>query len=98
LASLYKKGHYGGIIGLPFETAKEFAGLVRKNQAEGADFIKIMISGLMDFDRFGVLTEDGLEPHEIQELVHIAREEGIKLIDESALEIINDKRRKEKKK
>ena len=77
LASLYKKGHYGGIIGLPFETAKEFAGLVRKNQAEGADFIKIMISGLMDFDRFGVLTEDGLEPHEIQELVHIAHEEGM---------------------
>lgn len=77
LASLYKKGHYGGIIGLPFETAKEFAGLVRKNQAEGADFIKIMISGLMDFDRFGVLTEDGLEPYEIQELVHIAHEEGM---------------------
>ncbi len=77
LASLYKKGHYGGIIGLPFEDTKEFACLVRQNKASGADFIKIMISGLMDFDRFGVLTQPGLEPGEIRELIHIAHEEGM---------------------
>ena len=77
LASLYKKGHYGGIIGLPFENAREFAALVRENKARGADFIKIMISGLMDFDRFGVLTEEGLESGEIRELIRIAHEEGM---------------------
>lgn len=33
----------------------------------------------------------------LTQMVNIAREEGIKLIDEKALEIINDKRRKEKK-
>lgn len=77
LASLYKKGHYGGIIGVPFETEKEFAALVRQNKHAGADFIKIMISGLMDFDRFGVLTEEGLEPAEIRELIHIVHEEGM---------------------
>ena len=77
LASLYKKGHYGGIIGLPFENDREFAALVRENREKGADFIKIMISGLMDFDRFGVMTEDGLEAGEIRELIHIAHEEGM---------------------
>lgn len=77
LASLYKRGHYGGIIGKPFETMKEFASLVRQNKEEGADFIKIMISGLMDFDQFGRLTEDGLEEAEIKELIHIAHEEGL---------------------
>ena len=77
LASLYKKGHYGGIIGLPFENMGEFGALVRENREKGADFIKIMISGLMDFDRFGVLTEDGLESGEIRELIHIAHEEGM---------------------
>ena len=77
LASLYKKGHYGGIIGLPFENEREFADLVRKNREKGGDFIKIMISGLMDFDRFGVLTEEGLEAGEIRELIHIAHEEGM---------------------
>lgn len=77
LASLYKKGHYGGIIGLPFENEREFLALVRENKARGADFIKIMISGLMDFDRFGVLTEEGLEPEEIRKLIHIVHEEGM---------------------
>ena len=50
--------------------------MVTQKRAEGADFIKIMISGLMDFDRFGVLTEDGLPPETIRELIHIAHEEG----------------------
>jgi hypothetical protein len=77
LASLYKKGHYGGIIGKPFETMEEFADLVRQNKKDGADFIKIMISGLMDFDHFGILTENGLEDAEIKELIHIAHEEGM---------------------
>jgi len=77
LASLYKKGHYGGIIGLPFETEGEFASLVRKNREKGADFIKIMISGLMDFNRFGVLTEEGLPTEEIRRLIRIAHEEGM---------------------
>ena len=77
LASLYKKGHYGGIIGLPFETESEFAALVRRNKAQGADFIKIMISGLMDFNRFGCLTESGLASQEIRSLIHIAHEEGM---------------------
>jgi len=33
----------------------------------------------------------------LTQMVNIAKEEGIKLIDEDALNIINDKRRKEKK-
>lgn len=76
LAPLCKKGHYGSFIGEVWENLQEYANLVRKHRQQGADFIKIMISGLMDFDRFGVLTEDGLSPEEIQELIHIAHEEG----------------------
>jgi len=34
----------------------------------------------------------------LTQMVNIAKEEGISIIDEKALEIINDKRRKEKKK
>ena len=76
LANLCKKGHYGAFIGKTYENFKEYADLVRQTRAEGGDFIKIMISGLMDFDRFGVLTEAGLPAGEIRELVHIAHEEG----------------------
>ena len=76
LAPLCKAGHYGGFIGKKYENLREYAGLVKEQKREGADFVKIMISGLMDFDRFGVLTEEGLPIGEIRELIHIAHEEG----------------------
>lgn len=77
LAPLCKEGHYGSFIGLTYRTEKEYAALVRQQKQEGADFIKIMISGLMDFNRFGVLTEEGLPPKEIAMLIRIAHEEGM---------------------
>lgn len=80
LGNLCKKGHYGGFIGENYEDFKEYAALVRKHRKDGADFIKIMISGLMDFDRFGVLSEPGFPSEEIRELVHIAHEEGFSVM------------------
>lgn len=80
LAPLCKKGHYGSFIGLTWENFREYAALVQQHRQNGADFIKIMISGLMDFDHFGVLTEEGLPPAEIRELIHIAHEEGFSVM------------------
>ena len=76
LANLCKAGHYGCFIGEGYENFREYAKLVQQHRADGADFIKIMISGLMDFDRFGVLTQPGYPAEDIRELVHIAHEEG----------------------
>ena len=83
LAPLCKAGHYGAFIGLTWETFGEYRDLVVKLRREGADFIKIMISGLMDFDHYGVLTEEGLDPKEIRELSHIAHEEGMSVMAHS---------------
>ena len=80
LANLCKKGRYGGFIGKTYENFREYAALVRQQRSEGADFVKIMISGLMDFDRFGVLTEGGLPEEDIRELIHIAHEEGFSVM------------------
>jgi len=77
LAPLCLQGHYGSFIGLCYEDLKAYTGLVIRQREQGADFVKIMISGLMDFDRFGVLTEEGLEPGLVAELIHIAHEEGM---------------------
>lgn len=76
LAPLCKAGHYGAFIGRKYETLGEYAQIVAQLREEGADFVKLMISGLMDFDRCGVLTEEGLAASEIRELIHIAHEEG----------------------
>lgn len=76
LAPISKAGHYGGFIGVQYESEKDYVNLVKQHRSAGADFIKLMISGLMDFDQFGVLTQPGLSPEEISRLIHIAHEEG----------------------
>ena len=80
LAPLCKAGHYGSFIGEVYEDLREYVSLVQKHRKNGADFIKIMISGLMDFDHFGVLTEEGLSPTEIRDLIYIAHEEGFSVM------------------
>lgn len=77
LAPLIFAGHYGSFIGKTYENLKEYADLVRETKHQGGNFIKIMISGLMDFNQFGVLTEDSLPESMIAELIHIAHQEGM---------------------
>ena len=79
-APLCKAGHYGGFIGETYASLREYRALIAENRKNGADFVKIMISGLMDFNRFGVLSEPGLPGEEIRELVRIAHEEGFSVM------------------
>ncbi len=80
LAPLCQAGHYGSFIGKTYADLKEYAALAGSARQEGADFLKLMISGLMDFDRYGRLTEEGLPPAQIRELIHIAHEEGFSVM------------------
>lgn len=80
LAPLCRAGRYGGFIGEKYESFQEFRELVKTIRHDGGDFIKIMISGLMDFDHFGVLTEPGYTAGEIRELVTIAHGEGFSVM------------------
>lgn len=77
--AIHKAGHYGAIVGRSFSDMKEYHQLVRQVRKEGGDFIKIMISGIMDFDKGG-LTEESLEADEIKEMIHIAHEEGFSVM------------------
>ena len=77
IAPLFKRGHYGSFIGRGFETMTYYAALVYEMKEQGCDFIKIMISGLMDFNHCGKLTEEPLSPAEIREMIEIAHDEGL---------------------
>lgn len=79
-APIHKNGHYGGFIGRGFDTMADYRALVEDARHSGADFIKIMISGLMDFDRLGVLTDVPLTPEEIREMIAIAHGEGFSVM------------------
>ena len=77
LAPLCRKGHYGSFIGLTFDSYREFAEHVRTIRSDGGNFIKIMLSGLMNFDRFGVLSEAPLPEDEIRTLIRIAHDHNM---------------------
>ena len=79
-APIHKNGHYGGFIGRGFDTMADYRALVEDARHSGADFIKIMISGLMDFDRLGVLTDVPLTPEEIREMIAISHGEGFSVM------------------
>ncbi len=80
LFGTHKRHMYGGLVGYAFDTAADFRALVARAKAEKADFIKLMISGIMDFQSFGGLTGGGLEPEEIPELIKIAHGEGFRVM------------------
>lgn len=73
---IYRRGRYGAFIGRGFEDMHQYRALVQEAGEQGADFIKIMISGLMDFEHYGAITSTPLDEAEIAEMISIAHEAG----------------------
>lgn len=61
---IFKEGHYGAFIGKAYSDIESFKTLVDEAIKEGADFIKIMASGIVDFNNYGVLL-DGKEKQKV---------------------------------
>lgn len=74
--AIHKEGHYGSIVGRSFSNLREYHKRVLEAKEEGADFIKIMTTGLLDFENHGKITGTPLDRKEVKEMVHIAHEEG----------------------
>lgn len=76
LFPIHRRGRYGGFIGRGYDTLDEYRALVREVRRGGGDFIKLMLSGLMDFNRCGVVTGTPLPAEEIRTLVSVAHDAG----------------------
>lgn len=76
VANLCRKGHYGCFIGWGYEDLAEYRDMVRKIKSMGGHFIKIMVSGLMDFDTFGVITDTPCSYEQCHDLISVAHDEG----------------------
>ncbi len=74
--AIYKNGYYGKIVGRGFDNEKEYISLVREAKYSGCDFIKIMVSGILDFANEGNLSCDGLSKEDIKMMISIAHDEG----------------------
>ena len=73
---LYKKGHYGSFIGRGWSDLAEYRALLAEAKPAGADYIKLMVSGLMDFSVYGRLTEEPLTGEEMRDLIAAAHDMG----------------------
>ena len=74
--AIHEQGNYGSIVGRAFTNIREYATLVDEAEALGANFIKIMTTGIMDFGEYGRITHHNLPAPTIREMVHIAHEKG----------------------
>ncbi len=78
--AIHRKGRYGGIVGFGYETLSEYRQLLARARREGADFIKLMFSGILYFDTYGHLSCPPLPPQEIHVLVDMAHKEGFSVM------------------
>ena len=77
LYPICRKGRYGEFIGRSFSDFGEYCALVDEVVKGGGNFVKIMISGLMDFNRFGVITSIPLDRAEIADMISYAHDRGM---------------------
>ncbi len=77
LFPICRRGRYGMFIGKAFEDFAGYRTLVDEVVQGGGDFVKIMISVLMDFDRFGVITSEPLTRQEIFDMIAYAHDQGM---------------------
>ena len=75
--AIHRRGAYGAAFGQSYETLPELAALVARAAEAGADFIKVMVSGLMDFAKGGAVTPGGPTGEELEKLCRLARREGL---------------------
>lgn len=73
----HKRGHYGWMFGRAYDDMAGYLALVREAKTLGADFVKITVTGMMDFDGRGEVTGPRLSENEVRELVGIAEGEGL---------------------
>ena len=76
VSNLCRKGHYGCFLGWGYADFDEYKALVDRVKAMGAHFIKIMVSGLMDFDCFGQITDTPCSYELCHDLIAYAHDQG----------------------
>ena len=72
----HKAGYYGAMYGRSFDTLRDFTALIREGAGQGADFVKLTVTGMLDFADGGKITGAVFAGEEFREAVKIAHGEG----------------------
>ena len=79
LFALGKRGGYGAIVGREIEK-DDFAESLNELRRRGADFVKIMQSGIVDLDVYGEVSVGGFTREELRILMDFAHDMGFKVM------------------
>lgn len=74
--ALHKRGLYGSVVGREFDSIAEFRELLALQKRKGADFVKLMISGIMDFSVYGKIDGGFMSSEDIKTYVALAKDAG----------------------
>ncbi len=77
--ALFRKGTYGGFLGKGVEGTGEIRREVEALHRAGADFIKVINSGIVSAGGGRLVTEGGFTPEELRTLCSAADEKGLKV-------------------
>lgn len=77
---IYQKGNYGSFIGRGFQTIDEYQALVDEVLACKGTFVKIMVTGILDFNQFGLLTGYALPSDLLIQMVTYAHKKNLSVM------------------
>ncbi len=77
--ALYRAGGYGGFIGRPIEHPEQIPIVIKKLYESGADFIKVVHSGVISYSAEGYVTKGGFTREELSLIVQVARAYGLRV-------------------
>ena len=74
LYALYKKGHYGKFLGRPVNDLHDLQNALDELLSKQPDHMKIVLTGIVDFDSFGETGDIGFSKEELVRMVNAAKE------------------------
>ncbi|CAH2211946.1 amidohydrolase family protein [Tepidibacter aestuarii] len=75
--AVYKHGMYGKFLGSPVRDLDDFKNLFHYLKSKDMDHLKIVLSGLVDFEKYINHTEIFFNKKELKEIVNISKDNGI---------------------
>ena len=75
--ALSKTGGYGAFLGVQASSIKEIKKILSMLVQQGADFIKVIQSGIVDFDVYGNISEGGFLKKELEYITAFAKDAGL---------------------
>ncbi|MDR1064890.1 MAG: amidohydrolase family protein [Oscillospiraceae bacterium] len=77
---IHRAGYYGELYGKAYGDMKQARELILAAKRRGADFIKIAVSGMLDFSTDGSVIGNAISRGETAELVRISSGEGLRVM------------------